>query len=139
MRVLLAALVLVLSGCASTQQYGAFTEAPAGYRDVMAIDAVNQLAYIYPPASTRLSMVLEPTDSFGQALIERLRLSGYAVLESPSIAAGTAEKRIGYVLDTLGDNTYRLMITIGKSSLSRAYTNDGQKFTPNGLWAQKEN
>lgn len=138
MRVLVAVLALVLAGCASHQQYGAFAEAPAGHRDVMAIDAVNQMAYLYPPASTRLSMVLEPTDSFGQALVDRLRLMGYAVQEAPAGDAGSADKPMGYVLDTLGDSTYRLMITVGSSSLSRAYMKDGQKFTPSGLWARKE-
>lgn len=139
MKALLVVFVLLLTGCAShSSQFGAYSEAPAGHREIMAIDAANQLASIYPPASTRLVLEIEPADAFGQALVARLRLMGYSVQEAPAATAGGQALRLGYVLDNLDETTYRLLITTGSTSLSRAYLTIGNKFTPGGLWARRE-
>ncbi|BAU77407.1 IncP-type conjugative transfer protein TrbH [Metapseudomonas furukawaii] len=136
-RLIVAMALSALVGCASQQQFGAYAELPPGYREVMARDAVNQMAGLYPPASTRLSMALEPSDSFGQILVERLRLAGYAVQESPATPLIDA-KALGYVMDTLDESTYRVTITVGGESLSRAYFLADHKLSPSGLWARKE-
>lgn len=139
MKGLLVVFVLLLTGCAShSSQFGTYSEAPAGHREIMAIDAANQLASIYPPASTRFVLEIEPADPFGQALVARLRLTGYSIQEAPAANASRQALRLGYVLDNLDENTYRLLITTGSTSLSRAYLTIGNKFTPGGLWARRE-
>ena len=138
MKALLAVIALVLTGCASQSQFGTYAEIAPGYRDLIAIDAANQFAAIYPPASTSLLMAIEPDDEFGRAFVSRLRLLGFSVQEAPSDVVPAQALRVGYVLDSLSSNAYRLLISAGSSSLSRAYLKVGNTFTPGGLWARRE-
>jgi hypothetical protein len=138
MKALLVVFVLVLTGCVSHSQYGTYLDAPAGHRDIMAIDATNQLASIYPPASTTLALEIEPADAFGRTFVDRLRILGFSVQETPA-SVDDQSVRIGYILDSLDKKTYRLLITTGASSMSRAYLINGKKLVPSGLWTRKEN
>lgn len=137
MRIFVAVLAFVLlAGCAG-KPYGTFVEAPIGFQEVMARDAVNQMANLYPPASTRLSLVLEPKDGFGQVLIQQMRLSGYAVYESATVPLAGG-KMFSYILDNLDPTNYRVSISVGSETLSRTYAVANHKITPNGLWTRKE-
>jgi hypothetical protein len=138
MKAFIVLFALMLTGCASHTEYGTYSQIPPGYRDIIAIDAANQLASIYPPASTNLLMAIEPKDDFGQAFVARMRLLGFSIQESPDSTSGAQSLRIGYVLDNLDERTFRLLITTGNSALSRAYTNVGSRFSPAGLWARRE-
>lgn len=137
MRLIVAVMAFVLLGGCAAKPYGTFVEAPLGYQGVMARDAVNQMANLYPPASTRLSLALEPQDLFGQVLIQNMRLNGYAVYESATTPlAGSV--MFAYVLDNLDSNNYRVSINVGSETLSRSYSIANRNITPNGLWTRKE-
>lgn len=47
----------------------------------LAIDAVNKLASLYPPAKTQLKVSTSAEDSFGIDLVKGLRQKGYAISE----------------------------------------------------------
>ncbi|MBC2385350.1 conjugal transfer protein TrbH [Pseudomonas sp. WS 5096] len=128
--------VVMLAGCAG-KPYGTFVETSVGFQSIIAIDAVNQMANLYPPASTRLSLALEPKDGFGQVLIQQMRLSGYAVYESATVPLAGG-KMFAYVLDNLDSANYRVSISVGSETLSRTYAVGNHNITPNGLWTRKE-
>jgi hypothetical protein len=145
--ILAAALVLALVGCVSTPR----TTAPQGNylpggidQSRLAADAVRQLAALYPPARTSLSLQQPASDPFGAALLKGLRASGYAVAEVPAVPAkpaGAPQAQAGtplyYVVDPAGP-VYRVMLTVGSESLSRAYVAPNGTVVPAGQWVRKE-
>lgn len=146
-----ALLVLALSGCATTGQYGNFVPPTAAAdQQQLAREAVQQLAVLYPPAKTRLELQQATPDAFGQALVLTLRERGYALLEfdsasakaqatAASSSASPAGLPLRYVLDQAGDsNLYRLTLLVGNQSITRPYLVQDGSFAPAGYWARKE-
>lgn len=145
-----AALVLALTGCATTLQ-----TAPQGNflpdnidQARLASEAVRQLVALYPPARTRLALQHAATDKFGMALIKGLRDSGYAVQE---VAPGAQRKHdaapakdgdalpLRYVADPVGSaSLVRITVAVGSQSLTRLYTAREGAVFPAGIWVRKE-
>lgn len=144
---------LVLAGCATPPApYGNFIgQAPAGYDRAIAEDAVRQLAAIYPPAATRFELQQATPDAFGKLLTASLRAKGYAVQEAgPTSAQGATARgeasaataaapalQLRYVLDRPAD-LYRVTLTVGDQSLTRAYLAKNDTLRPAGAWVRKE-
>ena len=160
--ILLLPLVLAsLAGCATTSPaptlaYGNFVaNAPATHEKQLADDAARQLHMLYPPATTHLELRQASDDSFGRLLVELLRNGGYALQESrpvtsaatvpgtttPAAAAGNtaAGVQLNYVLDTIASpKLYRLTLTLGSQTLTRAYIAHSDAIHPAGAWVRKE-
>ena len=143
-----------LAACAS-KPYGNFIEnAPVTTNQVLAADTVKQLMLVYPPASTRLNMVHEAPDAYGRALISTLRARGYALQEvtaqttkKPDPAKATTATAypampgldMSYILDNPAQtNLYRVTLTVGYQSLTRAYVAQNNTVLPAGAWTRKE-
>jgi hypothetical protein len=140
---------MALAGCASTAPYGNFaTHPPAGLEERIAADTVKQLVALYPPARTRFHLGQPTPDAYGSALVEALRAKGYALVEfktgtprrKPEAAAATAPGlSLHYVLDAAASpNLYRVTVTVGQKSLSRAYLAQNDRVAPAGAWVRKE-
>ena len=134
-------LVMALAGCASTVPYGNFaTEPPAGLEERIVADTVKQLVTLYPPARTRFHLGQPTPDAYGSALVEALRARGYALVEFKEAAPATAPGlSLHYVLDAAASpNLYRVTVTVGQKSLSRAYLAQNDRVAPAGAWVRKE-
>lgn len=140
---------LLLNGCVTTQ-YGNFIQnASLDANHAMAEDAAVQIGRLYPPATTQFSLLHSVNDPFGQTLIEKLRLSGFAVqevveptLEQTLFAApqshqepvsGITLKYIGYIIDQI-DDVYHARLLIDDTRLSRAFVIKADGIQPAGLW-----
>ncbi len=134
-KLIISALILgVLSGCAS--QYGNYTNIPELNNSQMADDTALELALLYPPASTHL-VVSQPTkDSYGEVLVKKLRERGYALEDSN--ATTSSSNKFAYVVDQVGENLYRVQISINSQVLSRVYMSSSKGVTPAGFWTRKE-
>jgi len=53
-------------------------------------------------------------------------------------SAQGASRPIGYIVDHLGENLYRVTISIDSRLLSRVYSSSGKGITPAGAWTRKE-
>lgn len=104
--------VLVLGACATTHQ-------PEALSPAMIDDAVNTLKSRYKPARTRIQ-VQPARDAQSQAFVQKLRDSGYAVVESSKPETGSAS--LAYIFEPTGNNLYRLSLNVSGTQLSRAYT-----------------
>ena len=136
-----ALLVMALAGCASTAPYGNFaTEPPAGLEERIVADTIKQLVALYPPARTRFHLGQPTPDAYGSALVEALRARGYALMEFKEAAPATAPAlSLHYVLDAAASpNLYRITVTVGQKSLSRAYLAQNDRVAPAGAWVRKE-
>lgn len=142
-----------LAGCAtlgSYGKYGNFIESlPAAYNARMVDDTVNRLSALYPPANTRFTLQQQPDDPFGVALVGKLRVRGYAVMEPLTQPGQTQSKNTAspepihgsdlyYVVDQLGESQYLVTVQVGNQSISRAYRAAGSNLTPDGHWVRKE-
>ena len=138
-----------LAGCASIEPYGNFlgANAPATLNEKLAADTVKQLTVLYPPASTRFDLGQPTPDAYGSALVESLRIKGYAILEFEPDEAASADNpnpagaglRLRYVLDApASTNLYRVTVMVGAQSLSRAYVAQNDTVAPAGAWVRKE-
>ena len=138
-----------LAGCASIESYGNFlgANAPATLNEKLAADTVKQLTVLYPPASTRFDLGQPTPDAYGSALVESLRIKGYAILEFEPDEASPADKpdtagpglSLRYVLDApASTNLYRVTVMVGSQSLSRAYVAQNDTVAPAGAWVRKE-
>ena len=133
------AVVLALGGCASTPKgavpQGNFLPQTA-QQQRLADDALRQLQALYLPAKTRLALAQPAADPFGAALLKGLRTSGYAVQEDGATPAQAANAPLPlrYVVDQLGGGLVRVMVTVGGTSISRAYTDQAAA----GPWMRKE-
>jgi hypothetical protein len=136
---LLGLLLFTLAGCATV---GNFAAAPTTFNQTMAQDAVQQLSVTYPAAYTRFVIQQNAHDGFGIALLQNLRLKGYAIQQSNSTVQGIT--RLNYVVDTIREleNTsfYRVTLTLNQTqSLSQIYQRqpDGS-LSAAGAWVHKE-
>jgi hypothetical protein len=110
----------------------------------LAAASVKMLASKFPPAQTRITLDPPPSDAFGMALVNRLRETGYAVLEpapgGKSAADGSLMLR--YVVDQQGttqeDTTYRVLLQVGNETLARLYTERNGQFEPISNWVRGE-
>jgi hypothetical protein len=158
-------ILLLLGGCATTQPYGNFIQNPSPafdqYSKVMADDVAYQIGRLYPAASTQFDLRHNATDAFGQALIDKLRSDGFAVLEnttpanpflaaiqSPEDSENTSTPisvediknhglTLGYIIDQSGD-LYHVSILIEDQQLTRAFIAQSGQIQPAGFWVRKE-
>jgi hypothetical protein len=153
MRLSILILALLLGGCATQPYgYGSFIQNPsAAYSKVMADDVAAQLKRLYPAANTQFNLHHAANDPFGHALIENLRLAGFAVQETTQqsiqqqIFASPHQPEIelskGLILSYLIDQSrdlYHVNIMIGDMRLSRAFMAESDGVHPAGLWVRKE-
>ncbi|MCP5275516.1 MAG: conjugal transfer protein TrbH [Burkholderiales bacterium] len=159
-------ILILLSGCAMNQPYGSFIQdsSPAfsQYSKVMANDVADQIGRLYPAASTQFDLRHNANDPFGQALIDKLRSDGFAVLENttpanPFLAAIQSPKdsenisnspisvediknhglALGYIIDQ-SDDLYHVSILIEDQQLTRAFIAQSGQIQPAGSWVRKE-
>ena len=161
--ILALSLLLLLGGCAM-QPYGNFIQNPSLVTSkAMADEVTAQIVRLYPAANTQFNLRHTVNDPFGHALIENLRLEGFAVQERinsdnsffvskilmsgslPDIAInheadGVTQPTglaLSYILDQSGD-LYHVNITIDDTRLSRAFVAQADSVHPAGLWVRKE-
>lgn len=143
--------LLLLNGCA-TQPYGNFIQNPSTtYSKVMADDVTAQIVRLYPAANTQFNLRHVINDPFGHALIESLRLEGFAVQEAiqqsiqqqifavPHQLDTETQKglTLSYIVDQSGD-LYHVKLMIDDMRLSRAFAVQADSIHPTGLWVRKE-
>ena len=146
--------LLLLSGCA-TQPYGSFIQNPSSiysqYSKVMADNVTAQIVRLYPAANTQFNLRHVVNDPFGHALIENLRLEGFAVQETiqqsiqqqifaaPNQPDTESQKglALSYIIDQSGD-LYHVKLMIDEMRLSRAFSVQADSIHPAGLWVRKE-
>jgi hypothetical protein len=93
--------LLLLNGCA-TQPYGNFIQNPSIVTSkVMADDVTAQIVRLYPAANTQFNVRHVVNDPFGNALIENLRLEGFAVQEALSnqFSSKSLLRRVNLILN----------------------------------------
>lgn len=143
--------LLLLNGCAM-QPYGNFIQNPSIVTSkVMADDVTAQIVRLYPAANTQFNLRHEINDPFGKALVENLRLEGFAVQEAtpqsiqqqifaaPNQPDTESQKglALSYIIDQSGD-LYHVKLMIDDMRLSRAFSVQGDSINPAGLWVRKE-
>jgi len=143
--------LLLLNGCA-TQPYGNFIQnASSVTSKVMADDVTAQIVRLYPAANTQFNLRHVVNDPFGKALIENLRLAGFAVQEAtqqpiqqqifavPNQPDTEPQKglALSYVVDQSND-LYHVKLMIDDMRLSRAFSVQADSIHPAGLWVRKE-
>ena len=143
--------LLLLSGCVS-QPYGNFIQNPSIVTSkVMADDVAAQIVRLYPAANTQFNVRHVVNDPFGNALIENLRLEGFAVQEAlqqsiqqqifaaPSQPDTESQKglALSYIIDQSGD-LYHVKLMIDDMRLSRAFSVQGDSDHPAGLSVRRE-
>lgn len=144
---ILMSVLLLLNGCA-TQPYGSFIQNPSLVTSkAMADDVSAQLMRLYPAANTQFNLRHTVNDPFGHALIENLRLQGFAVQEATKQHIFGAPHKpepepqkglsLSYVIDQSGD-LYHVKLTIDDTRLSRAFVAQADSVHPAGLWVRKE-
>ena len=143
--------LLLLNGCVS-QPYGNFIQNPSIVTSkVIADDATAQIVRLYPAANTQFNLRHVVNDPFGHALIENLRLAGFAVQEAtqqsiqqqifaaPNQPDTEPQKgsTLSYIVDQSGD-LYHVKLMIDDMRLSRAFAVQADSIHPAGLWVRKE-
>lgn len=143
--------LLLLNGCA-TQPYGNFIQnASSVTSKVMADDVTAQIVRLYPAANTQFNLRHVVNDPFGHALIENLRLAGFAVQEAtqqsiqqqifaaPHQPDTEPQKglSLSYVIDQSSD-LYHVKLMIDDMRLSRAFAAQADSIHPAGFWVRKE-
>jgi hypothetical protein len=135
----IAAVALLLGGCAwNTGHHSSYAaESAPSDAQAMATDSLAELVKLYPPAISRVA--IDPAasnDGFGLALTDGLRRRGYAVVEaSGKRGADTTALPLRYVVDQPAPGIYRVMLTVGGQSLTRAYTVGEAGAAPSAGWA----
>ena len=144
-------ILLLLTGCA-TQPYGNFIQNPSlATSKVMADEVTAQIVRLYPAANTQFNLRHTVNDPFGHALIENLRLAGFAVQEAtqqsiqqqifaaPNQPDTEPQKgfTLSYIVDQSGD-LYHVKLMIDDMRLSRAFALQTDNIHPAGLWVRKE-
>ncbi len=146
-RLLILTLSFVLAGCATTK-YGNYIEHNIeSHNKVMASDAAYQLMLLYPPASTQFNVAHRAEDSFGDALLQNLRMGGYAINQhqkpklhnqkDPSQNDGNG-LMLGYIFDQTEEDLYRLTVLVDERVLTRAYSVNDNTVNPAGYWVHME-
>nr|WP_311527745.1 hypothetical protein [uncultured Ralstonia sp.] len=132
-------LSLLMAGCAlpgASPRFGDFADIPRAAAATLAIESVQTIAGIAPPASTTLQFAdVQSSGLFGAGLRSALRQAGYGVLESGVPQVAPSATRFAYVLDTFSDPTqYRLTLYVGEHVLSRSFTLRQGVVMPLGEW-----
>ena len=146
---LMAALALaVLAGCASVPSSVTTQSVPAiGADPVVAADAVEAMARVFPPALTPLVVQQQDGGAFGRGLLDGLRKRGYAMVERDGAGGKTsrAQAVLGapftYRLAPIADTgMYELVLAVGDNKLSRLYVFNAtdNRFYPGGEWSRRE-
>ena len=92
-------LLFGLNACQSDQrQHARIGQIKPENQQKMTDDAVRQLAALYPPAQSTLTVRQSARDPFSPLLIEKLRTNGYAVLELPTETTVTSLSNVGQAL-----------------------------------------
>ena len=134
-RSILVVIMLVMAGCAVTQEQNINLAQNLTQENQQKIvsDTVKKLTELYPPAKNRIT-IQEAKDTFGSSLLQELRNQGYQIQEqthnSPHDPTGL---ELRYILDQTGD-FYRLTIMIGTDSLSHPYAEENGVILPTGYW-----
>jgi len=148
MRKLLLVTLVALTACSSHS--GNYTKVSDAYNVQMADDSASRLAAIYPPASTRLTLSQKTGDAYGTELVKKLHEKGYALEESnvwfsntpkntdTSTKPPVSSTKLSYVVDPVGEQLYRVKLTIGPAVLSRVYSITNNIIAPAGSWTRKE-
>lgn len=139
-------MALLLAGCAAQPPAPSSALLPdAKHSGWLAEQAADQLARLYPPATTRFALQPQSGDPFGPALESALRAHGYALATQAAAAApgrpqdGAESLPLAYVLDQpLDAATYRLTLDVNRARLSRLYQLHGDGMAPAGAWTRKE-
>ena len=130
-----------LLGCATVHQEN-LSKAPVNLNKAISNDSVKRLVSLYPPARTRFHIKQSVNDSFGVSLIETLRQRGYSINEASvkgSNAPNPSDLVLYYVVDEpIKGALYRVTLSVGQQSLSRAYKIKNSVLTPLGFWVRKE-
>ncbi len=141
-----AVLLMVLCGCQMEDKPVELS--PAVIAELTG-DAVGVMLEFYPPAKTRLRLRSNTADDFGAALLESLRVHGYAVAEHvktdkgvkselPSDGSGFSST----LVFSKADGEARLVLGVGDESLSRLYAvqegDDGVALVPKSAWSRKQ-
>ena len=138
----------VFCGCAKRSgEYGNFAEADSVE---LVQDALSAMTANYPPAKTRIALVMDVEDVFGSTLIESMRANGYAVAEYAPPTKGDKYSPLvkkpdglafAYLLDGKGDEL-RVSLHVGAETLSRMYriqrSGDALQYIPQGFWTRKQ-
>ena len=134
-----------LSGCATVRNEHFTTAVPVELGNSLAADAIKQLQALYPPAQTQFNIgqPVPKNDSFGTSLVLQMREKGYAVQAyDPTQPAAVAGLSTHYTVDkpesSLFRGLYRVQLTVGKATLTRAYTDGNNRAVPAGAWAKME-
>jgi hypothetical protein len=139
-------LVSALSGCITMPSDPFTTPVSVELGNSLATDAMKQLETLYPPAHTtfNMSQPVTETDSFGTSLVFQMREKGYAVQlinakEPATVMAGLSTQ---YTVDKPASNgyanLYRVQLVVGKTTLTRAYSDGNNAAIPAGAWAKME-
>lgn len=142
---------LALVGCATTSSnYGNFLSPNTELmiQNKLADDAIMQLAALYPPAKVQFELHQPTPDLFGTALVQKLRENGYAIQEyTPKVAVQNALPEqvtphndatpLRYVVDW-AEGLYRVTLSVGSESLTRAYLSQDGTVQPASYWIRKE-
>jgi len=137
-----------LSGCATVPKEQEQASSPVSVElgNSLASDAVKQLQTLYPPAHTtfNIEQAVSKTDSFGNALVVQLRAKGYAVqiIDPQQPAKAVAGIGLHYTVDKPAARwyigLYRVQLVVGKTTLTRAYSEANNTAMPAGAWAKLE-
>jgi hypothetical protein len=136
-------LCAALAACASTPLYGNFLEhTSVRAQTFFALDTAAQLRRAYSPAALSL-VVPSARDPFGLALVARLRRQGFAVADE-GVAAPPHALTVRYVVDAIGDQLYRITLTVRRTRddalitrMSRAYGQQDGMVRAAGAWTRQ--
>jgi len=103
----------------------------------LATDAAAELAQLYPPAHTEVSLVHAAEDAFGRQLVTELRSRGFAVAETRTRGTQLA---LSYVVDEV-ESLYRVLLRVSterrRINLARAYSHRSGAVRAAGAWTQQ--
>jgi hypothetical protein len=148
-----------LAGCATssqTRKQAETLEMKVGR--AVAVDGVDTMSRLYPPAKVQLVLLRPTTDDFGSALVSGLRTLGYAVVEpDPAATKASGKARFGQpradaVSSTQGTGIpfdyrivqvdsvglYEVSLNVGSDRLARIYVLDDKRVAPVGAWTRRE-
>ena len=118
-----ALLFLSLAAC-QAPQYGILLTTPPSRQAqiIIADDTFAELQTLYPPGPTKIAFRQNTPDIIGQLLISKLRHAGYAVAEfNNTTDAPAGFIPLHYVLDSTSLYHWRLKLSLGNTTLNRAY------------------
>lgn len=148
--VVIAASLMLLTGCQTTGQLrqGNYISQDIMINDALAADAHKVMLNTFPPARVKLALSGSnenvKMDAFGQALVERLRKSGYAISDTLDQTKKSMDDvdvlpfnliLFTYIIDQIGDDSnIRVTLLIGDDILTRGYSKINGEIKPLGAW-----